>query len=151
LAAALTAVALLFGQAGPATAATQLAWGYRLAPSSRVDARACVSSTRIWLSEYGKSGVTRLKAKFERRAPQDPGIPGTSYGTRGWYYSGYFPNDAVSYWSDFSASFRYPVGGVYKIRAVLVGERPSLWQRDLKIKVDLSPTIGCELGGGFFS
>jgi hypothetical protein len=129
-------------------ASDKMRWGYsnRGQPTSKREGAACVSSTKIWVQELGKSGITRLKAKFERRGPYDPGIPGTSYSTNGWYYSGAFPDDYLSYWATFYTRFRHFPGGVYKIRAVMVGERPSFWKPDVKIWADLAPTIGCEGG-----
>jgi hypothetical protein len=137
------AMCLVATLSGSTSAATLMTWGYYIVPTSSYDAPACVSTTRVWMQEFGVSGITRFKAKFERRGPYDPGIPGTSYQTWSWRWSGPFPNDHLSYYWSAQPTFRHFVGGEYKIRAILVGIRPSFWQLDVKKKVDLVPTIGC--------
>lgn len=145
IAASALALALVLGALNPmyATAHTPLRWGFFAQPTSVFDAGACVSTARVWLQELGRSGVTRLKAKFERRAPYDTGLPGLSYETRGWLYSLPFPDDGRSLYLAFQPWFRYPAGGEYHIRAVMVGERPSFWRPDHKLKASLG-RIGCE-------
>ena len=129
----------------PASAHTALRWGINQPPTSQIVGEACVGSTRVWLQELGQNGVTRLRVKFERRGANDPGIPGTSYSTTAWLYSGSFPDDALSYYSYFSASFRFFPGGRYNIRARFIGERPSFWRPDYRLNVIVGE-IGCDPG-----
>lgn len=132
----------------PAAAHTPLRWGINQPPTSENVGEACVSSTTIWLQELGRNGVTRLRAKFERRGYYDPGIPGTSYSTTGWVHSASFPDDERNFWSFFSATFRYFPGGRYNIRARFIGERPSFWRPDYRLNVIVGE-IGCPLDPGF--
>lgn len=133
----------------PANAHTGLRWGINRPPASQIVGEACVSTTTVWLQELGRNGVTRLRAKFERRAYYDPGIPGTSYSTTGWVHSASFPDDARNFWSYFSATFRFFPGGRYNIRARFIGERPSFWRPDYRLNVIVGE-IGCDpLDPGF--
>jgi hypothetical protein len=104
---------------------------------------ACATFVRMWGQELGVSGVTRLRARFERRAPYDPGwLP--TYGKTAWQYSLYFPNDYRSHHMWFWSTLVYPAGGRYSLHFVLVGERPSFWQPDLKKRTTVKGGIGCE-------
>ena len=145
--AAAAAVALVLAAGSmnptPAMAQTPLRWGYGAALITQADDAGCTSTARIWFQELGLSDVVRLRVRFELRAPYDPGIPGTSYATRGWFYSGKFPNDARSHWAPFAAAFRHEFMHSYKIRVIMVGERASFWRPDRKLKVDLEPYIEC--------
>ena len=138
------AIALVAHSLNPAVAVghTALRWGINRPPTSENVGEACVSSTTVWLQELGRNGVTRLRAKFERRALYDTGIPGTSYSTTGWVRSGAFPDDERNFWSYFSVTFRYFPGGRYNIRARFIGERPSFWRPDYRLNVIVGE-IGC--------
>lgn len=122
---------------------TPLRWGYGAALTTQTDGVACTSTARIWFQELGLSGVVRLKVRFELRAPYDPGIPGTSYASRGWFYSREFPDDARNHWAPFAAAFRYEPYKTFKIRVIMAAERASFWRADHKLKVDLTPEVGC--------
>jgi hypothetical protein len=117
-------------------------WLPRLLTSEPVTG-ACVSRVNVTLQELGSSGIKRLRAKLERRAPYDSGLIGLSYQSSGWIYSTYFPDDFRSYYVTFGRYFRYPAGGRYQARAVLVGERPGFWRPDRKVSANLGE-IGCD-------
>jgi hypothetical protein len=121
-----------------------MAWGYGVHASSANSGNRCQAVVKVWIRENGKSGVTQLKAKFELRAKYDSGFYGTSYQTRGWFYSGSFPDNATNYYQYFGGRFFFPVGGTYYIRGVLVGIRPGFWRIDRQTSVNLGE-VGCEL------
>jgi hypothetical protein len=131
----------------PTNAHETLRWGFGRMPTSRVVTGACVSSAQIWVQEVGMSGINRLRVKFERRGPYDPGFPGLTYASSGWMYSRAFPDDSLSYYVYFSWAFRYPAGGRYQMRSVMIGERPSFWQPDRKITGRVGD-IGCDFMPG---
>jgi hypothetical protein len=117
-------------------------WGWATELVSRYDSPSCLSSGGVWHQELGSSGITRLRANFERRGANDPGIPGLAYGSTGWMYTTPFPDDYRNFYATWFPKFRYPPGGVYHVRMILIGERPSFWQPDRKITTSLGE-IAC--------
>lgn len=118
---------------------------YRV-PQSSLWGRACTVSTTVWGWEHGRSGVTRIKAQFDLRGPNDPGYLFYYY-RKGWYYGSRFPDDSLSYYQYFTitnGTFTFPIGNRYALWAKVVGERPSFWQADLVRKGRLSNGVGCE-------
>jgi hypothetical protein len=143
----LVALSLLVAMPAPSVTATDLLRA-GFAPSgklshSHTSKGACATFVKMWGQEMGLSGVTRLRARFERRSPYDPGwLP--TYGKTAWQYSAYFPNDYRSHYQWFWSTLVYPSGGRYSLRFVLIGERPSFWQRDLRRSFGVTGGIGCE-------
>lgn len=105
---------------------------------------ACVTTTTIWVQELGKSGVTKLAAKFERRGKYDTGLPFLTYGESGWVYSHPFPDDARSFYGNFSYTPTHP-GGEYSFHVIGKGIRPGFWLPDRKLRVVIG-TGGCYAG-----
>jgi hypothetical protein len=114
------------------------------------DTTACLSTGAVGHQELGVSGITRLRAKFELRLAYDPGTLPYVPASTGWLYSNSFADDARNYWNAWSFGFRYARDRDYWIRAVLLGERPSFWEPDLKLKLDLGGVVcytEVDLGG----
>lgn len=106
---------------------------------------ACTASSRHWVQELGKSGVTRLRSQWVLRSPNDTGILPT-YGRTNWAYSPSFQNDAMSRYAYFrlpAYTLNFSAGSEYALWTKNVGERPSWWQRDLVVKTNLG-ALGCE-------
>jgi hypothetical protein len=94
----------------------------------------CIARGKIWHQELGDSGINRLRAKFELRGQYDTtGIPLLTYGDTGWMYSKPFPDDARSLYVTWTMALRYAYGHIFSGWAILIGERPSFWQRDRKL------------------
>jgi len=151
----LVALSLLVALPAPSATATDLLRS-GFAPSgtltnSTTSKGACATFVRMWGSEVGLSGVTRLRARFERRGLYDPGGWLPTYGKTMWYYSDSFPNDRRSHYQWFQTTLVYPSGGRYSLHFVLIGERPSFWQRDLRKSFAVKGGIGCEKDINFSS
>lgn len=102
-------------------------------PWVRVVEGACLYGVRVYVQEYGESGVTRLRARFELRGPNDPRNAATmlfSYARTPWYSSWEFPDDHLNYYQRFGTRIRRPGGGL-AVWVHAVGERPSFWSRDI--------------------
>lgn len=148
---AILAGVLALSAALPPTARAHetMRWGWSAPLETSYEDPACLSGATIWHQELGLSGITRLRAKFERRGPYDPGLPGLTYGSTGWMYSTTFPNTALSMWIRYRFYFRYPPNNLYSVRAVLIGERPSFWQPDRRLTAHLGEIICEESAPGF--
>lgn len=155
---ALLALALSLVLVQPVRAESEMIWGYALAgqpdgydwvgtPTSVEGDSLCSASARIWLKEFGDSGIDRFRVKFELRGPNDPGLPFLSYQETDWIYGPRFADDYLDHWSFFWVRFSFFIGNTYKIRAVMIGERPSFWQFDERIEAALEPDVGCDGGG----
>jgi hypothetical protein len=152
-------VVALLGTASPASAADGLDWGLGLdgvgATSTFQEATQstpygiCTVTAQVWLRELGLSGVTRLRGRFELRSVYDPGFLPTYQKTPWNWTIELFADDSVSHWGYFNARLNIPVGGVYALWFVGIGERPSFWQPDLKLHGRIGE-VGCPTGG-FFS
>lgn len=128
--------------ASPVAAQDSMVW-WVITPLTTTyhDETSCQSTGRVGHQEFGQSGVTRLRAKFELRTQYDPGYLPYVPASTGWLYADAFPDDAANYWTWWSYWFRYAQNKEYWIRGILIGERPSLWQADLKLHAHLGDAI----------
>ncbi len=148
LAALLVAVALV-ASAAPSFAATKMAWSITQSADSMHRGNGCTATGQVYVREYGKSGVTRFRTRWELRGPYDPGYLPT-YAKTGYTRSGAFPNDQRSFGSYFTLPggyINFAQGKEYALWARMVGERPSFWQRDIVRKGALGP-VACEVRVG---
>lgn len=127
----------------PVSAQQNMQWGFARDVTSTNVEGACVSSALVWVQELGLSGITRLRAKFELRGYYDSTGILPTYLSSGWKYSKKFPDDSGNRWKHFGHSFRH-LGGLYRIYGVFIGERPSFWDPDLKMRGDIG-AVGCEI------
>lgn len=105
----------------------------------------CTPTTKVWSQEIGESGITRLRARFELRGPFDTGLLPTWWESE-WLRSAQFPNDTLNYSERFTLAFDGVTVGNGKqlaVWTVLIGEKPSFWARDAKIKQSVDTFI-CE-------
>ena len=101
----------------------------------------CVITAGAGVQEFGKNHVTRLKLKFELRAPDDTSSFLRTYGGAGYFYSSVFPDDKVNHYGEATATMYVKAGGKFSVWAVLVGERG--WRPDYKTRILLGPA-GCD-------
>jgi hypothetical protein len=145
----LTAALLL--PSTPGTAATKMIWGITQRADVTLWAASCSAVGQVWAKEFGASGVTRFRARWELRSPYDTGwLP--TYAKTSYVYSAPFPNDARNFYQYFTlreGRVNYPANKEFALWVKIVGERPSFWQRDIVRKGSLG-RIGCNLnvGGG---
>jgi len=151
-------VATLLSVPGSVTAGTNFTGGIieglRSIPSSR-GSLVCTPTARVWSQELRKSGVDRLRARFELKGPYAEGwLP--SYSKTEWMYTARFPDDINSYnfhWTLRPDVLTFGNGKQVAIWAKLIGERPSFWKPDLKFHFKVG-VVGCDGvldpgGGGF--
>lgn len=111
------------------------------------EAHVCRTHVRLWLKEYGLSGVTELRTKFKLKGTYDEnyfGLP--AWHSHGWYYSGRFPDDARNFWAYFQTRFQHAHGKYYTHHVRLVGHRPGFWRRDRASNYQFPGTYGCQAG-----
>lgn len=126
---------------------TSFVVGVRVPASSRAWGRGCTAGATVWMQEIYKSGITRFKVRWELRGYYDTGIMPT-YNRVGWWHSGAFPNDYLSYWVDMTLPYGYlnfAPDRQFSLWAKAVGERPSWWRPDLARRVKAG-TAMCETG-----
>lgn len=148
LAALLVAVALVSSAAPSLAAPKKMAWAITQTAGSTLHGNGCTASGQIYVREYGKSGVTRFRTRWELRGPYDPGYLPT-YARTTYSWSGSFPNDHQSFGTYFTLPggyLNFAQGKQFALWAKMVGERPSFWQRDIVRKGTLG-LVACELGG----
>jgi hypothetical protein len=113
-------------------------WGWAKPLENVFEYPSCVGRATFWHQELGDSGINRLRAKVELRGQYDTtGLPLVTYGDTGWLYSKPFPDDARSLYVTWWTRLNYPYGHIYSAQAILIGERPSFWQLDRKMRVTL--------------
>lgn len=143
-------VASLAATMNPAPAHDQMQYWKTMPPSSdHLESGACSASAQIVLQELGRSGVNRLRAQWQLRGPNDIDGVFPTYAKTGWAYSTRFPNDDTSYYQRFGivpGVINFASNTTFALWVKMVGERPSLWQRDLVLKGNLG-AVGC----GFFA
>lgn len=151
-----TLLVLLLSMLAPSSAgsAQKHAWGITAAPSTSplyTTARGwqvCGAHAPLWMQEIGRSGITRMRARYELRGAYDPGLPGLAYQVTPWHFSGSFPDDHRSFWTVrgvylYPASLRFYAGNQYSLRAKMVWERPSFWRPDI-VRAATLGAVGCE-------
>lgn len=149
---AILALLLLGTTQLPADAHVKMTWYNHGVATHPTQAGGCTASASLTLKEFGKSGVTRLRVQWQLRGVNDLDGHFPTYAKSGWAYSQVFPNDALSYYM----RFYLPQGHIiwpgqnsrYALWAKMIGERPSFWQRDLKIRASQGEVGGCD--GGFY-
>lgn len=138
---ALTLVASLVFAAPVAAQIAMRWWVVTPVTTTYYDENSCHSTGRVGHQELGRSGITRLRARFQLRTQYDPGhLPYVPATTR-WFYTLPFPDDGRSLYHTWSYGFRYKLDRTYWIQATLIGERPGLWRPDRKIKANLGEVI----------
>ena len=109
----------------------------------------CTVTNKVWAQEFGVSGVTRLRLRWELRSPYDTGwLP--TYATTQYLYSNTFPDDARNHFAYYTlgpGAINYAANKEFGLWVKIVGERPSFWQRDLVLKSELG-RFGCNIDPG---